>query len=299
MVQSAVVMAYHLILETSFLLDQSAMFSTIPFSGVPSLLPTDRQSPSVQPSNSQISCLVEPTAETDSPCTIDVPISNGYHEEGSHDLNLALEGNSTFSNEPYNPVILSGLSSLSASLKKVIGDSFPLFSSASCQSMSTYFGFNERDTDSHSTAALRVSTSPEAFDQDVEVKGSSDEDKASDHDQSNSPSACFEASSDAHKSVENRKDQMQNKDEISTVLDSESILVLMSSRNASRGTICGQSHLSHIKFYRNFDAPLGKFLQDNLLNQVIQNSICLDIFLYCQFVLPDEFYRIAECNFCL
>ncbi|KAL0432158.1 UNVERIFIED_CONTAM: putative 1-phosphatidylinositol-3-phosphate 5-kinase FAB1D [Sesamum latifolium] len=63
------------------------------------------------------------------------------------------------------------------------------------------------------------------------------------------------------------EDHMLSKDEISAVLDSESILVLMSSRNASRGTICEQSHFSHIKFYRSFDVPLGKFLRHNLLNQ--------------------------------
>ncbi|GMP48121.1 hypothetical protein CsSME_00015591 [Camellia sinensis var. sinensis] len=274
-VQCAVVMAYHLILETSFLLDQGAMFSTIPFNGVPSVSPTDRHSPSAQSGNSKFSCLKEPNAETNSSCTIDIPISNGFHEEGSHNLNLALEGNSTFSYEPYNPVVLSGLSSLSASLKRVIGGSFPLLSSHSGPSMSTYLECNGRDSNGQNPASLHVSISPEAFDHcDVEVKGSSDEDKASDHEQSNSPSACCEAPSDTQKSGGNGEDQMQSKDNISTVLDSESILVLMSIRNASRGTICEQSHLSHIKFYRNFDVPLGKFLQDNLLNQRLQCKTC-------------------------
>ncbi|XP_057490702.1 putative 1-phosphatidylinositol-3-phosphate 5-kinase FAB1D [Actinidia eriantha] len=279
-VQCAVVMAYHLIIETSFLLDQRAMFSTIPFSGMSSVSLTHMQSPSVQSIKSKVSGLEEPSAETGSSFTIDLPISNGFHDkgshssiaisngfhEGSHNLNLALQGSSTFSYEPYNPIVLSGLSSLSASLKKVIGDSFPL---------STYFRVNERDSNSRTPASLHVSTSPEAFDHyDVEVKGSSDEDKVSNHERPNSPSALCEAPSDLHESGGNNEAQMQSKDDISTMLNSESILVLMSSRNASRGTICEQSHFSHIKFYRNFDVPLGKFLQDNLLNQRLLCATC-------------------------
>ncbi|XP_052201496.1 putative 1-phosphatidylinositol-3-phosphate 5-kinase FAB1D [Diospyros lotus] len=273
-VQCAVVMAYHLILETSFLLDQRAMFSTIPFNGASIVTPTGQQSPSVESMNSKIYCVKEPHAETDCSSAVDVPISNGFHEEGSHNLDLVSEGHYPFSYEPYNPVVLSGLSSLSASLKKVIGENFPLFSSSSRQSMSTYLGSNE-DPDGQLPAVLHVSTSPETFEHsDVEVKGSSDEDKASDHGQFNSMSACCESPPDNEKSGSNFEDQKKNKDDINAVLDSESILVLMSSRNASSGTICEQSHLSHIKFYRNFDVPLGKFLQDNLLNQGLQCAKC-------------------------
>ncbi|KAK7855261.1 putative 1-phosphatidylinositol-3-phosphate 5-kinase fab1d [Quercus suber] len=44
--QYAVVVAYHLILETSFLVDQKAMFSTIRFPDEVNVLLTDQQSPS-------------------------------------------------------------------------------------------------------------------------------------------------------------------------------------------------------------------------------------------------------------
>lgn len=265
-VQCAVVVAYHLILETSFLLDQRAMFSTFPFNGVQSISMTDQQSPSAQPSNSKYPCFEESSAETDSLSTVEFPISNGCHEGGFHDLNFPLEGNSMFSYEPYNPIILSGFSSFSASLKKVIGDSFP---------MSKYFGFNEREPNGPIPDSFNASTSQESFDHyDVEVKGGSDEDKVSDNEQPCSPFACCKAISNSPKCGGNNEDRKHSKDDISSVLDSESILVLMSSRNASRGTICEQSHLSHIKFYRNFDAPLGKFLQDNLLNQSLQCATC-------------------------
>lgn len=233
----AVVMAHHLILETSFLLDQSAMFSTIPFDGTPNVSAEDGSSPSKHSdNNSNFCCLEEPRTEANS-LSAAVPISDALHEEGSYNLNLDLERDSPFSYEPYNPVILSGLSSLSVSLKKAIGDSFPQFSSAS-----PYNGGHSEALDSC----------------DVEIKSGSDEDKADDHDNL----------------LSNSEDQKKTNGNISTVLDSESILVLMSSRNASRGTICKQSHLSHIKFYRNFDVPLGKFLQENLLNQCLPCATC-------------------------
>ncbi|KAK9270349.1 hypothetical protein L1049_025928 [Liquidambar formosana] len=289
-VQCAVVMAYHLILETSFLVDQKAMFSTIPLSGVANAMPTDLLTPFVGSGNSSVSCLEEPTAKTASSCTtIDIPISNGFHEGGSHNLNLGLEGNSTLSYVPYNPAILSGRSSLSSSLEKVIGDRFPLVSST-YPSLFPYFGFNEKETDSQITTAVPVLTSTEVFDHcDMETKGSSDEEKSLDNEQSQSLAPCYEAPLETRKAGSNNENQMQTNDDIRTVLDSQSILVLMSIRNASRGTICEQSHFSHIKFYRNFDVPLGKFLRDNILNQRRPCATCGE--------LPEaHFYYYAHHN---
>lgn len=231
--QCAVVMAHHLILETSFLLDQSAMFSTIHFNRVSNFSPEVSPSSSMQSdNNSNSSHLKESGTEASSLSTV-IPISDALHEEGSHDFNLDFKGDY----EPYNNVVISGLSSLSVSLKKAIEDSFPQFSSpAPCNR-----------------------ENPEALDScDVEIKSVSDEDKSDDRDNLSS----------------NGEDQKRNNGNISSVLDSESILVLTSSRNASHSTICEQSHLSHIKFYRNFDVPLGKFLQENLLNQKLLCSTC-------------------------
>ncbi|CBI38138.3 unnamed protein product, partial [Vitis vinifera] len=231
--QCAVVMAYHLILETSFLVDQKAMISTIPFDGLANLAPTNPQFPVVGSGNSSASCLEEPIAKDDA-------------------LRL---------------IVLSGLSSLSASIKKVIGDNFPII-----------------------MTSVPVLKSPEAFENcDMEAKSGSDEEKSHDSKRPLSPLACSDVPLNDVKSGGKNEDQMQSKDDISTVLDSQSILVLMSSRNASKGRICEQSHFSHIKFYRNFDVPLGKFLQDNLLNQKHQCPTCGE--------LPEaHFYYYAHCN---
>lgn len=53
-----------------------------------------------------------------------------------------------------------------------------------------------------------------------------------------------------------------------TPSDHQSILVSLSSRCVWKGTVCERSHLFRIKYYGNFDKPLGRFLRDNLFDQV-------------------------------
>ncbi|XP_010259723.1 PREDICTED: putative 1-phosphatidylinositol-3-phosphate 5-kinase FAB1C [Nelumbo nucifera] len=51
----------------------------------------------------------------------------------------------------------------------------------------------------------------------------------------------------------------------------QSILVSFSSRCVLKGTVCERSQLLRIKFYGNFDKPLGRFLRDDLFDQM---SLC-------------------------
>lgn len=273
MVQCAVVMAYHLILETSFLVDQRAMFSTIPFAEAAGILPMEQQHPALENGNSNVSCFEHSSVESGS-STMDIPISNGFHLDGSY-ANSGPEGESVLSYEPYNPAVFSGFSSLSASLRKVIGDNFPLSSAAAYPSLTSYFGFRGREQSGQITEDVPVSTIMDASLDgpcDTEAKSSSDEEKSLDGQPTSLPS-CPEAPLNMGKDCGNDEDHSQSQEDANASLDAQSILVLMSSRNALRGTICEQSHFSHIMFYKNFDVPLGKFLQDNLLNQVIQISI--------------------------
>ncbi|KAG8633375.1 hypothetical protein MANES_18G097800v8 [Manihot esculenta] len=251
-VQIAVIVAYHLILETSFLVDRKMMFSTVMLHGA-----RDHNLSVLGTEDSSIPSIEESSAETG---TVEVPISNRLNEEGSHNLNMGLEDNS-MSYLPYNPVIFSGFSSLSASLKKVIGDGLPLASSLPYQSMVDYFGFNGQEANEKNTEQVPV----------LETLEASNEDNLLDGGQSQSLSCSKPV--DRGNDVDN-KVQVQNKDGVDAVLDSQSILVLVSSQNALSGTICEQSHFSHIMFYRNFDVPLGKFLRNNLLNQRRQCTTC-------------------------
>ncbi|XP_041995455.1 1-phosphatidylinositol-3-phosphate 5-kinase FAB1B-like [Salvia splendens] len=58
-----------------------------------------------------------------------------------------------------------------------------------------------------------------------------------------------------------------NEDFQPTPSDQQSILVSLSSRCVWKGTVCERSHLFRIKYYGNFDKPLGRFLRDNLFDQ--------------------------------
>ncbi|XP_011038183.1 PREDICTED: putative 1-phosphatidylinositol-3-phosphate 5-kinase FAB1D [Populus euphratica] len=276
--QLAVVIAYHLILETSFLVDWKAMFSSAVFAGAASNSSRDLQSSVL---GTSIPSVEESTTETGS-STIDIPICNGFHEEGFHNINIGLEG--------YNPAIFSGFSSLSASLKKVAGDSMPLVSSSPYQSLSNYFGFNGKEINGQISEEVPVLKTVEASDlYDMEDKKGSDKEKTVHDGHPQSLFSYSEASLDRVKDVNYNEDQIQSQGDVNAVLDSQSILVLMSRRNALRGTVCEQSHFSHIMFYKNFDVPLGKFLRDNLLNQSSQCNTCGE--------LPEaHFYYYAHHN---
>ncbi|WCJ44084.1 1-phosphatidylinositol-3-phosphate 5-kinase FAB1B [Euphorbia peplus] len=275
-VQIAVIMAYHLILETSFLVDWRAMFSTV-------LSPGTVMSPTDVPSSDLGTdpCIENSIAETEQP-DIDISISNGSSEEGSGNLNIGLENNS-MSYVPYNPVIFSGFSSLSASLRKVIGENFPIASAIPYQSLSNYFGLNEKDIHDKITnkvSAFKTLEAPEK----CGLESNLDSEKSLEQplsliphsepvERDNIDNKYVQVESEENV-VDNKEDQAKSKDEVNSVLNSQSILVLMSSRNALRGTMCEQSHFSHIMFYENFDVPLGNFFRDNLLNQRRRCSVC-------------------------
>ncbi|XP_004496392.2 putative 1-phosphatidylinositol-3-phosphate 5-kinase FAB1D isoform X2 [Cicer arietinum] len=269
----AVIMAYNLILETSFLVDQKAMFSTIPPVNMADILPLNKESSDSASIYSSVPS-VERSDENGIVST-DIPIYNGLHEKSTDDLTVETEEFSPFSYEPYNPAVFSGFSAISSSLKKVMGDSFQL--SAPYQSLSTYFGFNGRKLNVQVNNSVSIIDSPEADENTkIEDKNNSDEVKLLNEGQTLSSPVYLDSNGDITK-VDNDRKELQSKDDINAVLDSQSILVLMSSRNALRGTVCQQSHFSHIMFYKNFDIPLGKFLQDNLLNQTRTCDTCQEL----------------------
>ncbi|KAK4352678.1 hypothetical protein RND71_028196 [Anisodus tanguticus] len=261
-VKDAIIVAYNLILETSFLLDQKAMFSTLPLS-LEVNLTLGNETPSVSDGQGIISNSEEHVGETSSSCTVDIPISNGFHEEISHKSDAESE---SLLYEPYNPVVLSGLSSISSSVRRIVVDKFPLFST-SRQSVSSYLSFNGATKDDQIQADVQVSNVPDLIHTDAEQETSSDDVKAPEKEQLHTPLVSQVESLELEGSGEKLEDQEDMKDNMASLLDSESILVLMSRRNASRGTMCEHNRFSRIKFYQDFDIPLEKFLRDNLLNQ--------------------------------
>lgn len=58
--------------------------------------------------------------------------------------------------------------------------------------------------------------------------------------------------------------------------DNQSILVSLSTRCVWKGSVCERSHLFRIKYYGNFDKPLGRFLRDHLFDQVSNFLLCVN-----------------------
>ncbi|XP_010917372.2 1-phosphatidylinositol-3-phosphate 5-kinase FAB1B [Elaeis guineensis] len=56
--------------------------------------------------------------------------------------------------------------------------------------------------------------------------------------------------------------------------DHQSFLVSLSSRCVWKGTVCERAHLFRIKYYGNFDKPLGRFLRDHLFDQSYRCCSC-------------------------
>ena len=255
-VRCAVVMAYHLMLETSFLLDQTAMFSTISPNEMIDLALTDIKSTLVGTNESTAFADMPCDTELNKPLALDFRLSD---QDKPQILILSPEGDSSVSLEACNPETFPGLS-ISTSIQRVMDDSFPLFSNSPQKKLSLL------DSDL---------TNKDGPDEKYNVQISSLQEEAE---------YCYDkpkARREGENLLNNEQshqlgssDTLENcdlKDEINSVLDSESILVLMSSCNASLGSICEHRRFSHIKFYRSFDVPLGKFLQDKMLNQVCRS----------------------------
>jgi len=303
--QYTVFAAYHLILETSFFADQRALFPDMHAEGNDSLkdktVPANYYGDAPDVNNPSIQDHPVGIAQAD---TSDITSSNGYLERSTHEAmysgsNFKLKGSlqsprhtpDTDSNENNHGELLNDrlnekivtqsdllelhdlpwqfMTSFSSSLKKFLSDSS---TSVNSESMSSYFGFKEEELDSQSTTgAFPVSPTLEADEHETEANNGSIQEKPDDEIskmESAEPVSSLNETSEHNTAEGNSKSEMQNKDNIETVLDPQSILVLTSSQCIEKGVVCEQSHLSRIKYYGNFDVSLGRFLRDTLLNKV-------------------------------
>ncbi|XP_010555713.1 PREDICTED: putative 1-phosphatidylinositol-3-phosphate 5-kinase FAB1D [Tarenaya hassleriana] len=253
-VQYAVVLAYHLTLEMSFLVDQQTMFSTGLVAGLTEAAPEKFSTAEMDKLSG--SCLDDCTAES-ALNEISIPISNANGKTNSDKgKTLDSDGESVFSYEPYNPAFLVGVSSLSASIKKILEERLP------SRSLSRYFGLVEN--------AEVVPVLVDVVSDNCEFETIRDPAE----DEKSSLVGLISFGTIVTKMDDRNGTQIEKN--IEPALDSQSILVLLSRRNALRGIICEQSHFSHIMFYKNFDVPLGKFLQD-MFDQESRCSTCEEL----------------------
>lgn len=87
----------------------------------------------------------------------------------------------------------------------------------------------------------------------------------------NTPSAkfvCSELAPFGHQTVDHHTELGSSKEDFpSSQSDHQSILVSLSTRCVWKGIVCERAHLFRIKYYGNFDKPLGRFLRDDLFDQ--------------------------------
>lgn len=86
--------------------------------------------------------------------------------------------------------------------------------------------------------------------------------------------------------IDQKPENSSIKEEFPPSSDHQSILVSLSTRCVWKGTVCERSHLFRIKYYGNFDKPLGRYLRDHLFDQVnLALWFYANISFYYQFVL--------------
>ncbi|XP_052199159.1 1-phosphatidylinositol-3-phosphate 5-kinase FAB1B isoform X2 [Diospyros lotus] len=92
------------------------------------------------------------------------------------------------------------------------------------------------------------------------------------------PANCLSASNFASLAIEgntNSGEVGSLREELSPLpSDHRSILVSLTTRCVWKGTVCERAHLFRIKYYGSFDKPLGRFLQDHLLDQSYRCPSC-------------------------
>lgn len=252
MVQYAVFAAYHLSLETSFLVDEGASLPKMPL-----------KSPIVTPdkpvnSDSAISIIPHKVMPTSSQ-KIEYRVGMG-NKLGSSYISTQNEGSLLIisgpkdwgpSTEHHNPGPVSAIFPAS-----VDSDSRLASSAQATADMVPYVGL--RFDPSMLPTDVRTHDEPVILGNPVEEGALGN---------LSQPGAAHEQA-EAYKFDDNEV----SIEYFSAADNHQSILVSLSSSCVLKGTVCERSQLFRIKFYGSFDKPLGKFLRDDLFDQVL---LCL------------------------
>lgn len=235
-VQYAVFAAYHLSLETSFLADEGATLPKM-------IVKNSTDMPESATADTDISMI--PNSFSTTMCQSEVDDASRVKDFAGLDLKLENLGSV--------PEHLDDLSCHSYTgtmagyrAESVLSDSFynNLTSNLTVESDYLHQG-NESDGDTiFSTRDLLQSELQQAMVQDERECGEVADSK--DKPNEDELSGEFFSATDGH----------------------QSILVYFSSHCVSKGTVCERTRLLRIKFYGSFDKPLGRYLRDDLFDQV-------------------------------
>lgn len=298
-VQYTVFAAYHLILETSFFVDQRTFFYDLN-----AVKETSRNESMASVHDSILTHNVnDATVDVSRLQSLDVPISDGLIRssivEGMDSSSDLVGGGSSMMpastplittvrdnsngrdayDEPRGgEIILSDsspktnapgqlVSSVSASLGKYLGENIPPLTA---ESISLYFGFNGKMPDSENTSPL-VSPHLETFDperKDNVTMKQEGRDNGFSHGEKAKVESVHNGTIEQCSEKQTGEVHIEGKDDIESALDPQSILVLLSTYCIPKQSVCEQTHLSRINYYGNSDVSLGRYLQDILLSKV-------------------------------
>ncbi|XP_074280820.1 1-phosphatidylinositol-3-phosphate 5-kinase FAB1B-like isoform X1 [Silene latifolia] len=269
-VQYGVFAAYHLALETSYLADEGASLPELPLKSPITVALPDKPL-SINRSISTVPDLVTPTSEkpqsenSDLPLQLPLSVTNSIPKsEISH------SSSPTKFTEPILNLVQSD----------IVGSVPPLLSDIPNSIQNSLF--------QESTAEL-VQKNVQIPESHSAIR-KQDETPLDDNVVSSSLSAAglgsFMRNDDGCASIDhgrnntgvlselNEKVQALKEDFPAPTSDGQSILVSLTTRCVWKGVVCERAHLFRIKYYRSFDKPLGRFLQDDLFDQGYRCRSC-------------------------
>uniref|UniRef100_A0A7N0UWF1 1-phosphatidylinositol-3-phosphate 5-kinase n=1 Tax=Kalanchoe fedtschenkoi TaxID=63787 RepID=A0A7N0UWF1_KALFE len=267
-IQYAVFAAYHLALETSFLADEGASLPELPLKSPITVALPDKAS------NTGNSITVIPDftisakekSQTLSSNNCSLSVASGLDADQSTNLCTSGSSQNSFS----GPVtVSSSFSSLSTAVQDFPGVSHNQSSEGSHTKQNTELGCMAPsqsqifDMSNAEDMTRDVSTGLEAIGHDV-CRGLDGWAVNHHHTSRNVSSDKDHEDTVLSKGVEFP----------SSVSDSQSILVSLSTRCVWKGTVCERAHLLRIKYYGSFDKPLGRYLQDQLFDNSYRCSSC-------------------------
>ncbi|KAF8011269.1 hypothetical protein BT93_J1777 [Corymbia citriodora subsp. variegata] len=287
-VQYGVFAAYHLALETSFLADERASLPELPLKS-PITVALPDKSLSIERSISTIPGFMVPSSEKPQGSEADAephrsnsaPSSNlSTLTSDSIVQNLEMSLSTRFTDGSGNANLINSIASLK------LAPSWRKFDSNSHDSLFTFYGLSgiPEQTISNETNASNMDhpvkgdhLTPDNFRPlDTVVNFTMSNNAHTDNFATDAPPLCHMES--ALPQQENRNlaaESGTSKNEFPpSPSDHQSILVSLSSRCVWKGTVCERSHLFRIKYYGNFDKPLGRFLRDHLFDQNYRCNQC-------------------------
>nr|XP_043636882.1 1-phosphatidylinositol-3-phosphate 5-kinase FAB1B-like [Erigeron canadensis] len=247
-VQYGVFAAYHLALETSFLADEGASLPELPLNS-PLTVALPEKALSIERSISTIPGFTVPLKDTEPRGTNSLPMSDVFSSIMSQKSQTTLlpVGSNTH-NHQNGPLTSIGSAVLSKSDVSDVNE-------AESSSISEHLEMG----------TLEAKDSPEAIISN-----------GFEHPRVLGDLLESSKTSDGTENLDRFLDGTNGSKEDfpPTPSDNQSILVSLSSRCVWKGTVCERSHLFRIKYYGNFDKPLGRFLRDNLFDQAYRCPSC-------------------------